>query len=104
MVESTAGGAMVEKGPTTPGGATDGDWAAGGGDPGGAEQMESQGESEDPEGLGGAEGSVDWGGGGDPEDHGGAGETEDEVKWSDEAADGRRLTKAEPLDEGARWS
>ncbi len=59
-------------------GPTDGDLAAGGGDPGVTEQTESQGDVEDPEGLGGAEGSGDWGGGRDPEDRGGAGATEDE--------------------------
>ncbi len=31
----------------------------GGGDPGGIEETESRGETEDPEGLGGAKGSVD---------------------------------------------
>ncbi len=79
-------------------GPTDGAWATGGGDPGGTEQTESRGETEDPEGLGGAECSGDWGEDRDPEDR-----VWRRMKvWSPEAADGRRLTKAEL--EGPRWS
>ncbi len=47
------------------------DGATGGGDPGGAKQTESQGNTEDPEVQGEAGGSGDRGGDGDPEDHGG---------------------------------
>lgn len=49
---------------------SNGDRAAGDGDPGGAEQTESQGDTEDTEGQGGADCSGDRGGDGDPEDHG----------------------------------
>ncbi|XP_016310071.1 formin-J-like [Sinocyclocheilus anshuiensis] len=48
-------------------GMNNGDGATGGGDPDGAEQTESQGDTKDPKGQGGAEGSGDRGGGGDPE-------------------------------------
>ncbi len=59
-------------------GTIDGNRAAGGGDPGGAEQTESQGDTRGPEVQGGAEGSGAQGRDGDPEDRGGAEATEDE--------------------------
>ncbi len=100
-------------------GLTDGGGAGGGGAWGGDREPMSQGDAEDPEGQGGADGIGDWGRGGDPEGRGGAEATEDQggtggegrrsltelegrrneaqpEEWSPEAADGQRLTKAEP--------